>query len=415
MSRLNNDNYVADLNSDKGDTAISKKWGYHRAAVQRDRKKLKRGEHATVEETIKGESETHGADGSNYVRFSQEPWGYDDFREFIRSTGQDPDKVTFTWGWTSHPLGGFWNKLIRVRPIDAAPELDLQELTQSIREWEPRPHTAQGTREAALVVGLADWQLGKGEADGTPGTIKRIKASLEATLGYVELLAAQGELPRTLVLANMGDHTEGVSGSYASQTHTTDLNVRDQISLALELNLEWLKALAPKFERVEYTATMCNHGQLSRNGGKDNITDDADNATGLIGDTLAQIAALHPSLAHVNFTIPRDEMVTLLTVEGVNLAMAHGHKISGKEDQWLAAQSQMLTHTKRFIPELWFTAHKHHAALTDYGPYTRIQATTVDPGSKWWTDATGMYSRQGTTVFTLDKNVTGHWRDYRIL
>lgn len=74
-------------------------------------------------DTSAGESETHRPDGSaDYTRFSETPWGYDDYREFIRSTGQDPDKVTFTWGWTSNPAGGVWNKLNGVRPIAGAVE-----------------------------------------------------------------------------------------------------------------------------------------------------------------------------------------------------------------------------------------------------------------------------------------------------
>ena len=66
-----------------------------------------------------GESETHNPDGSaNYVRFSTRPWGYEDYRKFIGTTGQDPDKVTFSWGWTSNATGiGFWNKLNNVRHI----------------------------------------------------------------------------------------------------------------------------------------------------------------------------------------------------------------------------------------------------------------------------------------------------------
>jgi len=68
-----------------------------------------------------GESEAHNADGSSsYVRFSETPWGYDDYRAFIASKGQDPDEVTFTWGWTSNPAGGFWNKLNNVRPVSGA-------------------------------------------------------------------------------------------------------------------------------------------------------------------------------------------------------------------------------------------------------------------------------------------------------
>jgi hypothetical protein len=71
--------------------------------------------------SVSGESETHNPDGTaSYVRFSERPWGYDDYREFIRSTGQDPDSVTFSHGWTSNPAGGFWNKLNNVRPITPA-------------------------------------------------------------------------------------------------------------------------------------------------------------------------------------------------------------------------------------------------------------------------------------------------------
>lgn len=60
------------------------------------------------------------SDSGNYLRFSQVPWGYEDHRKFIRSKGQDPDEVTFTWGMTTRPGGGFWNKLNNVRPKTAA-------------------------------------------------------------------------------------------------------------------------------------------------------------------------------------------------------------------------------------------------------------------------------------------------------
>jgi len=74
-----------------------------------------------VPDTVAGESEQHGPDGSSsYTRYSDKPWGYEDYREFIRSRGQNPDDVTFTWGWTSNPGGGTWNKLNNVRPKTAA-------------------------------------------------------------------------------------------------------------------------------------------------------------------------------------------------------------------------------------------------------------------------------------------------------
>lgn len=68
--------------------------------------------------TVLGESETHKADGTaDYVRFSDRPWGQPDYEKFLREQGLNPEEYTFTWGWTSRPGGGFWNKLNNVRPI----------------------------------------------------------------------------------------------------------------------------------------------------------------------------------------------------------------------------------------------------------------------------------------------------------
>lgn len=111
-----------------------------------------------------GESETHRPDGSaDYVRYSERPWGYEDYRAFIASTGQNPDHVTFTWGWTSNPGGGCWNKLNNVRPIasgtDAGPAWPV------IQPAEPVHITltdtpAQPVRGMRLALKGADTQIG---------------------------------------------------------------------------------------------------------------------------------------------------------------------------------------------------------------------------------------------------------------
>lgn len=294
--------------------------------------------------------------------------------------------------------------------------IDYDALRASVRAWKPATAPQKPSHPpVTYVVGMADWQLGKSEnGHGTSSTLARLATSLANIESDLDQLAMQGIRPERLLLANLGDHTEGVQGSYASQTHSVDLNTRDQINLALEVNLAWIKALAPRFEHVTYAACLCNHGQLARGAGRDNVTDDSDNATGLIGDTLRTICKLHPDLAHVEFNIPRGEMITTVNVSGINIAMAHGHKIGGNEETWLAKQSQTLTHTQGFIPQLWFTAHRHSAAVNDYGPYTRIQATTVDPGSKWFTDTTGSYARPGTTTFLAGATLPGRWDHYRI-
>lgn len=300
----------------------------------------------------------------------------------------------------------------------AANLVDLAELTASIRAWHPatKPPKRSKTPAEAYVVALADWQLGKSERGlGTQHTVDTLNSCLQATVHDIEQLRANGHNLTTLVIANMGDHTEGVSGHYASQTATIDLNLRAQLKLALELNMQWIKTLAPMFQQVTYTSVLCNHGQLSNGTGHVNITDDSDNASGLIGDLLKTVCNLHPDLKHVQFVVPHDEMITTVEAAGVRIAMAHGQKITGQEKAWLDAQSQWLTRTNGFVPDVWLTAHRHHAQLTDYGPYTRIQATTVDPGSKWWTDSTGLWSRPGTTVFTVNAEAHAKHDHYRVL
>lgn len=401
---------------------IARELGCAESSVRRARKRLSLApappENAGSAATPSGESETHRPDGTaDYVRFSDRPWGYEDYREFIRSKGQNPDEVTFSFGWTSHPSGiGFYNKLQNVRANAGLATVDTASLTERIRGWRPiqaRPLLGQ---PEAFIVALSDWQIGKSvDGQGTESTIRRLHSSLDGIVAQVDRLRAEGRNLRTLHLANLGDHIENVAGSYASQTYEVDLNLRDQIEAALELNMLFVLTLAPLFEHVIYTANPCNHAQLTRGQGRANVTDDADNATGLIAELVRQMCGLTPHLDHVNVQVPRGEMITPVTVEGVNIATAHGHKITGGEETWLAKQSQRLVHEKKFIPDLWLVAHKHSLSVDDFGPYSRIQATTVDPGSKWFTDTVGNYSRPGTTTFTVQEGRAGIWDDLKIV
>jgi UDP-2,3-diacylglucosamine pyrophosphatase LpxH len=133
---------------------------------------------STVQVTAKpssgGESETHDASGDHYVRFSKEAWGFEDYREFIRSTGQDPDAVTFTWGWTSNPAGGFWNKLNNVRPIASSDDKSEQGPAWPVIQQALRVHVtikakpAKPVRDMKLALKGADTQIGyRRLADGT--------------------------------------------------------------------------------------------------------------------------------------------------------------------------------------------------------------------------------------------------------
>lgn len=421
MSLLKNEEYLNDLESEGSSRSIATKWGIHHTTVLRHRARLNipANPNSGVKQDVAQESFEHRPDGtSDYTVPSDKPWGKKDVEAFLLSHGQDPDKVTYTWGVTSNPHGGYWNKLnnVKPKPESVIEEIDISGIAESIRAWKPdRVEKLEGKPEA-FVVGLADWQLGKAyPGNGTEQTVERIKSSLNNAVKQVQRLRSEGRNLKTLYLANLGDHIENVAGSYASQSYEVDLNLRDQIELAIELNMLWVKTLAPMFERVIYTANPCNHAQLTRGQGRVNITDDADNATGLIAEFVKQLVALHDGLAHVEVSVPRGEMIEVVELEGITIATAHGHKITGNEETWLAKQSQRLVQEYRYIVDVWFTAHKHSLMVNDFGAYTRIQATTVDPGSKFFTDMTGKYSQPGTTTFVVGEGLPNKWDDLKVL
>jgi hypothetical protein len=295
---------------------------------------------------------------------------------------------------------------------------NLAELTRHLRAWKPEQRAGSfgfaSETPVTMFVGWADWQLGKGEGDGTKGTTARVLESFEKTAERITKLQRDGLNIERVLIANMGDHTEAVTGHYTSQTYSVDLNQRDQLNLAIELNLTGIKTLAPLVRHTTYAACLCNHGQWQRVAGKQ-ITDDADNSTGFIADTLKTVCDLHPDLAHLDWVIPRDEMITTGTYSGVDVAMGHGHKIGGNEETWLAKQTQWLQATRDFRPRLWFTAHRHTADLCDYGPYHRIQCTTNDPGSKSFTDGTGKFSTRGTTTALIGKHSPRMFSHYEVI
>ena len=113
----------------------------------------------TVVETAAGTND--GA--TSYTISSEIAWGYEDFREFIRSKGQDPDEVTFAWGVTTNPAGGVWNKLNNVRPKtprdSGEPAWPVIQPAQPVTINPPSP-PPRPRRVHKLAIKAADNQIG---------------------------------------------------------------------------------------------------------------------------------------------------------------------------------------------------------------------------------------------------------------
>lgn len=287
------------------------------------------------------------------------------------------------------------------RVTDRLPDADVDALATRIHKWKPLIRKTPGSGLGApstFFEGFADWQLGK---EGTADTTQRVLDMFEATVKRVKDLRRIGRNVTSLALWNMGDPNESCEGNYASQLFTVELTRRQQLNLALDLWATGVRALAPMFDDVEFGSVLCNHGEWTRSattGGKPS-TSDSDNIGGYLADTLQKLLAGRPDFDHVRFTIPQAEMTMTTVMSGVPVAIAHGHKAptgSAKELEWLRGQSLRLLRERGVEPRLWFTAHRHHYEIKDYGPWTRIQMPSLDHGSKWFEDIAGMWSTPGT-------------------
>lgn len=98
----------------------------------------------------------------SYLLTSNRAFGYEDFRNFIKSKGQDPDQVTFKWGVTTNPAGGYWNKINDVRPKtgkDGEPAWPVIQQAQPVVVNLPTPSPAP-KRNYKLALKSADHQIG---------------------------------------------------------------------------------------------------------------------------------------------------------------------------------------------------------------------------------------------------------------
>jgi hypothetical protein len=336
------------------------------------------------------------------VRHSDRAWGHDDYRAFIREQGQDPDTVTFTWGWTSNPSGGFWNKLNNVRPILADASRSVIDLPALYADVAKSKHTpvALAAREVTLVVCWADIQTGKVDhLGGMTELLTRLedkRVALEAHIRKVK--------PSHIVIADVGDIVEGIENT-SSQLATNGLALTDQIDVAATEFWKVIK-LAARFAPVDVLSIPSNHAQLRR--GKGLIGKPTDDWGLHISKRLEAMA--HEVGIPATFHRPADWSESLIfDIRGTRLGLAHGHQASGPNG--VITWWTKMTHAGVLNCDVLLTGHFHFASIRPSGrneltgkPRWHIQAPTLDNGSAWVRNSQGEDGDPALMVFEIDAN-----------
>jgi hypothetical protein len=299
-------------------------------------------------------------------------------------------------------------------------EEDIEEVRKSIRRYKPTTIKLTTDAPSTFVVLWADWQLGKSASGGVKATIERIHDSFNKTHNRTKELQKLGRNIEQIAFVNMGDPTEMCDNFYSSQTFTVQLNQRQQLLTALDLWTVGVTSMCDLAPKTKFISTLSNHGEWTRRNGK-SITGDSDSADAFLADTLQRILGRDDIID--DWHIPHDEMTTQVNLSGVECAFTHGHKMAGKEVEWLRGQTLRLLRDNGAEPRIWFGAHKHHFRTHDYGSFTFIQCPSLDSsmdgstsgGSKWFTDSSSQWSSPGTCTLLVGNHDKRMWSDLAVL
>jgi hypothetical protein len=354
--------------------------------------------------TTGGESETHDADGtSHYTRFSDEPWGYDQYREFIRSTGQDPDKVTFTWGWTSNPGGGCWNKLNNVKPIkeaDTEADVDLPALYAAARHASTHKHIRYTSQRATVIV-YTDPQIGKVARRG--GTAETIERSMLIREKLDTLLAQRG--PSQVVILDGGDGFENFN-SGGNPMFTNDLSLSGQMDMYGTELFEFIN-VGHKYAPVTVAGVPSNH--TAWRAGKQLLGNPQDDLGLFMHHQVAKVTKA--ARMAVEWVQPADfDETVAVEVLGTTLGLVHGNQFGPSQAvQWWEKQTFGAQAIARADVLIHGHYHSFSANVAGRNPVNQRQrwsfgAPTLDNGSDWFRTVAGRDSDPGLLVFDVTED-----------
>lgn len=291
----------------------------------------------------------------------------------------------------------------------------LDEMQRRVRAHKKRVRPAVTDERDANIV-LSDWQIGKAgeKGGGTPELLDRLDDQLGQVQDWLRDLKKLGKPYRRIRILKGGDVVDQCFGfgPVGKQLWTNDLNLTDQIKLALDLDVKWHQTLAHLCDELRSFAVASNHGQ-PRNGGAQS-TDDTDSYDLLVHHMTATVLGCNPDVyGHVSVMEPQDPLVAWDDSYGYRVGLTHGHQMSGgkpvyKAWEWWKGQA----FGGLLDVDLAVVGHHHHPYLLSQSGKTLMGAPANDGGSRWLTTTTGEWSKAGTLVFTT---TSAGWDDYRVL
>lgn len=368
------------------------------------------------------------------------------WEEVIKDWGLDPDIVAFDGGsvqirgWDANVSEGRGkNKVTRVQRMkyykanlvarkDRLMKQDVDDLIKDISKKRPLKSIKLKTAEDGvydLVIHVSDWQMGKGEGDGSRGSVNRILDSLDRIVLHIKDLQRVGRGPRYIYLVGMGDLVEQCAGHYPMQTFQADLDRREQMRVVRYLLMKYVDTLFSLCEKLILIAVPGNHGENRNSDGKA-YTTFTDNDDLAVFDGVAEACASNPDRYHNVTVLTSEKLSTTFRAAstdddyGVVIGVTHMHAGRQGADPRTKVMNWWKGHTigrgDVHDADILVTAHYHHFMLDESTGRTWFQCPAQDPGSAWYTEQTGTHSPPGCLVYSVSRCYGDrNWGDLRIL
>jgi hypothetical protein len=343
-----------------------------------------------------------------------------DWSAIIRELGLDPEAWTVDESqpvqvrtWDSGDRRNFYYRATVIPAAEAVMSPDIDLLIREVKKRKRKP-PADLLAERALVVCLADWQVGKSDHGGVEALVERLLALKDAVPVRVRELAKAGKPVSHLYVIGMGDMVEGCGNDhYAMQDFSVALDRRQQVKLVRRMLVTMLTDWGKLPVQMVVGCVPGNHGENRRGGKAFTTFEDNDD---LAVFEQAQEVLTAAGFEGVSWVIPDGDMTITLNIVGTVVAFAHGHQFNngalplGQARNWWKGKMAAM-HPVGDAGVLVF-GHYHHLQVLQDGPRTIFGCPSNDGGSRWFEERGGPTTACGTLTFVTDSQ---GWSDLAIL
>ena len=337
------------------------------------------------------------------------------FDEFLIEQGFDPALYEVvgnprTSRWQKYD--GDWLTSYRFNFRRISNDQDLTLIWKTAKQGISKSKEKSLPGDKALVVMLADFQLGKYDARG--GLQEQLERIFDA-FNKLTITVAKGKYSE-VVLSDMGDIVEGFyNKANLQQTYSNQISQMQQVDLAITLIWDLVKRVA-RYATVTYATVASNHCQF-RLGGQQVGSPGLDDWGVMIAKQIKRLSDETSLGVKVLIPNPNDESLAYDVFDDQFhvLGLWHGHQSNRPESVPSWWEKQAFGQQPVAAATIGLTGHFHHLRVQELGQASNggsrywIQGKTMDNGSSWYRLNSGSDSAPGITCFELirGKHFTG--------